>query len=486
VTGRGKIRLAKILFALVLIQFGISLGLEGMQAGLPARSFADAFALGDLGFLLGVMLFPVLGVILATRRPGNTIGWLMLTIGLVATEPLTAYGEYALAADLPGAAWALSAVSWTWVPVIGIAGTFALLLFPDGHLPSPRWRWFAWTIGIGMTMASLGILFAPGTVEGTSGEIENTFGIEALEPIFSVALAGIMTIPIGIVGSAISLRVRYRRSGPTERLQIRWLASAAAVVAVLFGTAMVISLIGSANEEWAGGEGWIPILQSVAVLSFALIPLSIAVAVMRYRLYDIDVVIRKAVVVAVIAVFFTAMYALVVGGIGALVQSYSTTTLSFVAAALVAVLFQPVLTRTRRLATRIVYGKRATPYEVLSEFGEHVGGTYADVDVLPRMARVVGEGVGAASARVWLERDGRLRVAASWGEAADDPAPVEVAGGSCPSCPTRTRRSRSRIRASCSAPSRSRCPPRTRWTRRRPSSCRTSRRRRASCCATCV
>jgi len=190
VTGRGKIRLAKILFALVLIQFGISLGLEGMQAGLPARSFADAFALGDLGFLLGVMLFPVLGVILATRRPGNTIGWLMLTIGLVATEPLTAYGEYALAADLPGAAWALSAVSWTWVPVIGIAGTFALLLFPDGHLPSPRWRWFAWTIGIGMTMASLGILFAPGTVEGTSGEIENTFGIEALEPIFSVALAG--------------------------------------------------------------------------------------------------------------------------------------------------------------------------------------------------------------------------------------------------------------------------------------------------------
>ncbi len=436
-TDDGRRRLARVLFAFVLVEAAIGVAFSALLAARPELTVADAFPIGDIGFMFAVMLFPILGVVLATRRPHNAIGWLMLAIGLVGAEPLTAFGEYALVAGLPGAALALSAVSWTWVPVIGIAGTFVLLLFPDGHLPSPRWRWFAWTIGVGMVVTSLAILFAPGRLEDVRlGELENAFGIEALRPLLSVGLVMIATIPIGIVGSAISLRARYRRSGPTERLQIRWLASAASVVALLYGAAMVFSLTVSGSEAWAGGDsGWLVVLQSAAVLSFALIPLSIAIAVLRYRLYDIDVVVRKAVVVAAIAVFFTAMYALVVGGIGAVVQDYSTTTLSFVAAALVALLFQPVLARSRRLATRIVYGKRATPYEVLSEFGEHVGGTYADQDVLPRMARVVGEGIGAASSWVWLERDGRLHVAASWGEVPGDAAPVPVGGPTLPELP---------------------------------------------------
>jgi signal transduction histidine kinase len=437
VTERGKIRLAKVLFALVLVEFGISLILAIFLAALPEYSFREAFQLGDLGFILGVLMFPILGVVLATRRPENAIGWLMLVIGLVAVEPLTAYGDYALAADLPGAEWALSFVQWTWVPVIGLAGTFVLLLFPDGHLPSPRWRWFAWAIAVGMTLASLGILLSPGTLADSGyPEVENMFGVQVLEPVLAVAWVGIFSIPIGILGSAISLRVRYRRSGPTERLQIRWLASAASIVAVLFGVTMLLSAIASTGEWAIEGDRWLVILQALAVMSFALIPLSIGVAVLRYRLYDIDVVIRKAVVAAMIAVFFTAVYALVVGGIGALVQSYSTTTLSFLAAALVALLFQPVLARSRKLATRIVYGKRATPYEVLSEFSEHVGGTYSDEDVLPRMARVVGEGVGASSSCVWLERGGRLHVAASWGEGeAIALPPISVQGVDLPEMP---------------------------------------------------
>jgi signal transduction histidine kinase len=177
-------------------------------------------------------------------------------------------------------------------------------------------------------------------------------------------------------------------------------------------------------------------LSGPVFVAYAAIPVGIGIAILKYRLYDVDVVIRKALVVAALAVFFTLVYALVVGGVGALVGERSTTGLSFVAAALVALGFQPVLVRARRFADRVVYGKRATPYEVLSRFSERVGEIYADEDVLRDMARVVTEGVGADHADVWIAVDGDLRVAARWPE--DDggarPDPVTV-GDSGPSIP---------------------------------------------------
>ncbi|HET9725208.1 MAG TPA: histidine kinase [Actinomycetota bacterium] len=413
--------MATALFALVLLElvagaaFGILHAMDTDGGGGP---------LDEIPFLLTAVLFPVVGFVLASRRPDNALGWLMLAIGIVACEPVSAYGEYALAAGLPGAAWALAGTSWTWVPVIGLSGTFVLLLFPDGHLPSPGWRWFAWTIGIGMVLASLAILLSPGTLADLGHpEIENPYGIESLRSFLAIGFAAIATIPIGIIGAAVSLFRRYWRSGPTERLQIRWVATAAAIVAVAYAIAMIASVT-SAAAGWATDGGWLAVLQSIAILLFALIPISIGVAVLRYRLYDIDLVIRKAVVVGALVGFFTVVYAGVVGGVGALVQTRRTPVLSFVAAAVVALLFQPVLRRSRRLADRIVYGRRATPYEVLSEFSERVGGTYPSEDVLPRMARIAAEGVGARRAVVWIERDGRLRVAASWPQDDDLPEPV--------------------------------------------------------------
>ena len=318
--------------------------------------------------------------------------------------------------------------------MIGLSGTFVLFLFPDGHLPSPRWRWFAWAIAIGMAVGSVAILLAPGPLTDVGqGGIENPFGIEALRTVTSVATAAIVAVPIGICGAAASLVVRRRRSGPTERLQIRWLASAAIVLAVVYAGAMAVSL--ASEVGWEAGGGWITVLQTVAVMLFGLLPIAIGIAVLRYRLYEIDVVIRKAVIVTAIAAFVTIVYAAVVGGIGALVQTHSTTGLSFAAAAAVAVLFQPALGRARRIADRLVYGKRATPYEVLAEFSDRVGETYAADDVLPRMARVVADAVGATSAHVWLRGGDRLRVAASWPADAERPPAVTLDGFDIPALP---------------------------------------------------
>jgi signal transduction histidine kinase len=358
----------------------------------------------------------------------------MLVIGLLMAEPSSNYGALALLRGWPAAVWTLAADQWTWVPVIGLAGTFVLLLFPDGHLPSPRWRWVAWTIAIGITVGSLGVLLSPGSMADAGyPNLQNPFGIEALKPLFAFAAIGIATVPLGIIAAAVSLVVRYRRGDPTLRLQIRWLAAAGVVVATLYAVAMIATV--PTNSNWGGGEGWLTLLQNVALASFALIPVAIGFAVLKYRLYDIDVVIRKAVVLGAIAVFFTVVYVAIVGGIGALVQSRSTTALSFVAAAVVALLFQPVLRRAQRIADRVVYGDRATPYEVLSEFSDRLGGTYAADDVLPRMARIVAEGVGAARADVWLLVGDRLRVAASWPSDVERSAAVVLSDGALPALP---------------------------------------------------
>ena len=153
-------------------------------------------------------------------------------------------------------------------------------------------------------------------------------------------------------------------------------------------------------------------------MAYSAVPIGIGIAILKYRLYDIDIVIRKALVFASLAAFFTVVYALVVGGVGAVMGSLSTPTLSFAAAALVAIGFQPALARARRFADRVVYGKRSTPYEVLAELGERLGETYAADDVLPRIARVLGEGVGADRADVLLLVEDDFRPVASWPEAA--------------------------------------------------------------------
>ena len=431
-THRAARGLAWALFGLVLVEIAAAIVFETLAR---RHGSTESITPGDLAFLAAFMLFPIVGLLIASRRPGNALGWLMLAVGIFAFEPVSGYGEYAIATGKPGGALAVAITSWTWIPSVGLAGTFLLLLFPDGHLPSPRWRWFAWTIGIGMALIAVSITSGSASLEDSGHpHIANPLFVHGLEPLFRVAFVTIVVLPIGFLGSAYSLVARRRRADPTERLQIRWLASAAAIVALVYAVTMVASLLGSV-AGWATDGGWIGLLQTIAIPLFALLPISIGVAVLKYRLYDIDVVIRKAVVAGAIAVFFTFVYVAIVGGIGAFVESYSTAVLSFVAAAVVAALFQPVMRRARRLADRIVYGKRATPYEVLSEFSERVGETFAADDVLPRMARVVAEGVGATHARVWLERSGSLLVAASWPVEADVPPPLPLDGVALPALP---------------------------------------------------
>ncbi|MGZ8632191.1 MAG: sensor histidine kinase [Actinomycetota bacterium] len=410
---RSRARLAWSLFA-----GSIGATAIGLVLSLTAWRVSDAFAVtvgvSDVVLLLVSVMFSVVGVLIASRRPENSIGWLLLGIGVAngLSNVAGGYAEWAIYAgsDAPWGEAIAAFLGWTWIPSVALPATFLPLLFPDGHLPSPRWRWFAWVLAIGMVSASIGIIFTGGEIEGYPG-VDNPIAV----PGFEVLTVGLFVIPIGVIGAVASLVVRFRRAQADERQQIKWVAAAAAVMGVVYTAALLATWISASGwESGSDTPGWIQALQTASIASFALIPLAMGVAILRYHLYDLGLVIRKTLLIAMLALFVTAIYVMIVTGVGAIVGATGSPVLSAVAAAVVALAFQPARRSATRFADRLVYGDRATPYELLSAFSDRVGETYDAQSVLPRMARTVGDGIGADRTEVWVRAGDGLRVSASW------------------------------------------------------------------------
>ncbi len=230
------------------------------------------------------------------------------------------------------------------------------------------------------------------------------------------------------VAAIASLVVRYRRAPPVEREQLKWLVYAAALV----GLALLVQ--GFIPPSVASSTEATNIENAIGTAAFAFVPIAIGIAVFKYRLYDIDVVINKTVVFGTLAAFITAVYVGIVVGIGAAIGQGSKPNLglSILATAVVAVAFQPVRERVQRLANRLVYGRRATPYEVLSEFSSRMAGAYPAEDLPPRMARILAEGTGSREATVWLKVGSELRAEASWPAEREAPDPLVLADGVLP------------------------------------------------------
>jgi signal transduction histidine kinase len=383
---------------------------------------------GDIVFTLVILLFPLVGLMITHRQPRNRIGWLLLVIGLTwgLSGLIDAYSEVALLVrpgSLPGGLAAQVVASAFWLPPIGEMGIFLILLFPDGHLPSRRWRPLAWTgiavIVVGTLMMSL----SPGVVNDVRVPGHpNPIGIEALRgllyPILGVVL---LLLPLCVLASAWALITRFRRSTGVERLQLKWLSTAGAFVAVAYGLAMgsgVPSALGLGLDPTI-----ITAIDNIALISFGLIPIAIGVAVSRHGLYGIDAIISRALVFGALAVFITGVYVAIVVGIGALVgQQHPSVLLSVFATAIVALAFQPVRQRVHRVANRMVYGERATPYEVLSDFASRMAAQYTTGELLPQLAQTLSKCLGGARVEVWLQSADGLAREVCWPPEAAVPA----------------------------------------------------------------
>jgi signal transduction histidine kinase len=409
---------------IALAAFGETLVVLSRSAAVVAENVA-------LGLVF--MSMAVVGAMVASRRPDNPIGWILVlsasgvALGFVSVE----YAYYATITNpgsLPGAAWAEWLGGWVWLAALTPLVTFLLLLFPDGHLPSRRWRPVAW---VASAILAFSVLIVPFTPDLDSElPVRNPVGVDAIQSVAEVMFLVMWPLLVVlIVVSAASLIVRFRQARGEEREQIKWFAYGASVMAGSFLVSMVLGVFNLTEfEETVPGT-----LLSIA--GYASIPLAAGIAILKYRLYDIDIVIKKTVVFGVVAAFMTLVYVAIVVGVGALVASESNALLTIAAAAVIAVAFQPVRERARHLANRLVYGKRATPYELLSEFSGRVSGVYATEDLLPRTARIVAEGTGAARADVWLKVGSQIRPAGTWPDDAPRLEAMSVSDGEVPPIP---------------------------------------------------
>jgi signal transduction histidine kinase len=388
---------------------GLTLLLAAVGTTFMFRSLDRPFnAFGFRGAnLMLTLAVTLVGASLASRRHGNPIGWIFLGAGVAGGVQFLAQ-EYAVFAqtrgDQLGAAIGTWIDSWIWVPIVGSVTIHVCLLFPTGHPPSPRWRPVLWTGTAGI------VLFAAAFALGSETELglENPL-FEVSDTVTGPALGVGAILFLGSLIAAVgSLVHRFRRSWGDERQQLKWFVAAASLVAFFLAMTFFAEFV---------TRGW-DVVGRVAeigtIATFMLIPVATGVAVLKYHLYDIDVVINRAVVYGVLAAFVTLVYVGIAVGIGALVGSRGNLLLSIVATALIALAFQPMRERARGFANRLVYGKRATPYEVMSEFAERMAGTYALDDVLPRMARIAAEGTGADRVEVWVRVGNELRLEASW------------------------------------------------------------------------
>jgi signal transduction histidine kinase len=351
-------------------------------------------------FPIALLIEVAFGALIALRLPRHPVGWLLLgsaTVFLVDSGVITNFVIYAIDIRhraIPGGDLVGTFEQELWILGIAPVAIFLPLVFPSGRLLSPRWRWVVWAAVASMVA---GIVAGFGPSHRSDSMIRAVHPVSLpgpFAPIADVAGLGIILLPIWVLAGILSLVLRFRRGSGDERDQIKWLLLAISVYLVGFAASLIPSALGRPSET----------LQAIAIIGLALIPIAAAIAVLRYRLYDINVVISRTLVYGALAAFITVVYVGIVVGMGTLIGSGNrpNLVLSIVATAVVAVAFQPVREVLQRFANHLVYGKRSTPYEVLAEFSSRVAETYSGTDVIPRMARVLSEGTGAETATVWL------------------------------------------------------------------------------------
>jgi len=408
------------------------LGLAGLGMFLVVLKGGRGDIIENAFLVVAFVCIGAVGALIASRVPGNAIGWLFLSgtclaaVGFVADQ----YAGYTLVTrpgSLPGGSWAAWVSNWIWILYFAPFLTFVPLLFPDGHLASRRWRPVAWATAIGMSAGIIAIALTPGEFQDSTYRVPNPAGIDGAKPLLSV-VGGVafVSLLLCVVLSVIGLVLRYRRAAGEERARFKWFVYGLTVLIASFLLNIGLGIV-------VGDDEGLSLLFDAGIVA---VPVGAGIAILKHRLYDIDIVISRTIVVGALAAFVTLVYVALVVGIGALVVgSRANSFLTLLAAVIIAVAFQPVRTRTQHLANRLVFGKRATPYEVLSEFAGRLGGSYGADDLLPRMARTVGEGVGASAAHVWLRVGAELQAAGAWPDQVSA-APIPLEGDEVPLIPS--------------------------------------------------
>jgi DNA-binding SARP family transcriptional activator len=314
---------------------------------------------GDRVFFAIILSYAAVGALVASRRPANAIGWLLLGQGLLFTITAftLAYVRYALFAQpgsLPGGAVMAWIGAWIWIPEFFALPALFFLLVPDGRPPSSRWRLVVWLIVAASVALALSNALAPAHFEDSLASVRNPFAIQTAASVLDV-IGTIATAVAGpaLIAALVSFGLRFRSARGAQRQQLKWVTYAAVVLLVSFAVGDLLQALGVPKA----------ITSIFWVVPVALIPITAGIAILRYRLYDIDVLIANSLVFAGLVAFATAVYLGAVMGIGAAVGRTTgwNVGLAIAATAIVATAFQPARLRMHHLARRLAYRRTAVP-----------------------------------------------------------------------------------------------------------------------------
>ena len=356
--------------------------------------------------LVAIACYAVVGGLIAFRLPRNGCGWLLLLIGfgLVVTIGTDAATTVALDAGRTElASWTLWVNSWLLVATVWPGIVLYVLVFPTGVLPSRRWRPVGFAV---LALAALGS--GARMVQTFDGEpFTNPLAVpdaaSIVETIFAVVS---LAFAAALILAVVSVVLRFRRASRDDRQALRWLVVAAVLSASLLIVAVAAGALGLDRIGDPFGVAFILTL----VLG---LPLSAAVALLGHHVHGIEFLASRSIVYGTLAAFVTAIYAVVVGVAGVVLAGGESVFPAVAATAIAAIVFQPARRRAHQLADRIVYGDRASPYELVATFTERLDEASLP-EILPRMASLVAEGTGAKRVDIWLRSDEELHAVAGW------------------------------------------------------------------------
>lgn len=382
---------------------GMLLAFAGLFLLALNRGAPKTTAWGFWGFQsLNAMTMTLMGFLIVRRVPHNIIGWLLMASGILAgltglSEEYAWYATLTRPSLYPSGVLVVGLGHWLWLPSYALVAIHLPLLFPDGRYLSPRWRIVGGLGVLWMLLGSAWLIFYPGPLTNMQ-TIENPFGLDlaifktaALSPA-TYYLPALVPGQILMVLAAASMVLRYRRAGPAVRPQLRWLAYAA----VLMPVAGVLGQI----------DGWL--FDVLLYLFVATLPVSIAIAILRYRLFDIDLIINRVLVFTVLTAFIVVLYVVVVGAFGALSQASGNLLLSLLATGLAALLLQPLREWLQGRINRWMYGERDAPAALLARLGEHLEKTGSPEAALKGIVETVAQALKLPYTAIALGEEGEI------------------------------------------------------------------------------
>jgi hypothetical protein len=394
-SARTAARIAWSLCAFATLLVAISLVFSVLNRDVPDQGdYSSAF---DAISVVALLAFPIVGAVVVSRHPSNSIGWLFCAAGIPFAVSGVAYGwgVYGLFAEpggLPGADWGAWLGSWLFAPSLFAVPALLFLLFPDGKLPSRRWRPVLWLIMAGVGAMIVGSALMPGRLtEPPFKGIENPAGVEAAGAVIeALGFAGFMALFVGILAGALALVARFRRARGDERQQLKWFAAAGAAFALVCAIAI---------SPWFQSSDTIG--QLMILLAFAAIPIAAGVAILKYRLYEIDRVINRALVYGALTATLGAGYLgcvllaqQVIGARSEIAVAVSTLAM--------AALFGPARTRIQDAVNRRFYRRRYDAARTLEAFGARLRDE-VELDLVAADLRAVArETVQPAHVSLWL------------------------------------------------------------------------------------